>query len=217
MEHKGKRGKTFRLFIRGPNACFTRPEMKVERVSYDVPTPSAMRGVLEAIFWKPAFMWMIERIDVLNPIRWETVRRNEVGNRASPRSAYLIIEDNRQQRSSLILKNVAYVVYAYQELTGKQCEGNDLGKLMGMFERRAAKGQCFHRPYLGTREFAVEEFRLLDEKENLEPIGESRDLGWMLYDLDFSKPKRPVPLFFHPHLENGSLTVPHPESPEVKR
>ena len=99
-----QRGKTFRLYIRGPNACFTRPEMKVERVSYEVPTPSAMRGVLEAIFWKPAFRWVIERIDVLLPIRFETIRRNEVGNRMSPRSGHLVIEKERQQRAALVPK-----------------------------------------------------------------------------------------------------------------
>ena len=213
-----QRGKTFRLYIRGSNACFTRSEMKVERVSYEVPTPSAMRGVLEAIFWKPAFRWVIERIDVLRPIRWETVRRNEVGNRISTRSPYLLIEENRQQRNALILKDVAYVVHAHQELTGKESEGNDLNKLSAMFERRASKGQYFHHPYLGTREFAVEEFRLLSDDETASsPVPVDKDLGWMLYDLDFSNPKNPVPLFFHAKLEQGSLRIPDPRSEEVKR
>ena len=213
-----QKGKTFQLYIRGPNACFTRPEMKVERVSYEVPTPSAMRGVLEAIFWKPAFRWVIERIDVLQPIRWETVRRNEVGNRISTRSPYLLIEENRQQRNALILKDVAYVVHAHQELTGKEPEGNDLNKLSAMFERRASKGQYFHHPYLGTREFAVEEFRLLLNNETApDPIPIDKDLGWMLYDLDFSNPKNPVPLFFHARLEQGILHIPNPRSEEVKR
>jgi len=213
-----KRGKTFRLYIRGPNACFTRPEMKVERVSYEVPTPSAMRGVLEAIFWKPSFRWVIERIEVLRPIRWETVRRNEVGNRISPRSAYLLIEENRQQRNALILKDVAYVIHAHQELTGKEPEGNNLKKLSEMFERRASKGQYFHHPYLGTREFAVEEFRLIREEETSPtPLPIDKDLGWMLYDLDFSNPKKPVPLFFQAKLQRGILHVPHPDSEEVKR
>ncbi len=213
-----QKGKTFRLYIRGPNACFTRPEMKVERVSYEVPTPSAMRGVLEAIFWKPAFRWVIERIDVLRPIRWETVRRNEVGNRISPRSPYLLIEENRQQRNALILKDVAYVVHAHQELTGKESEGNDLNKLSSMFERRASKGQYFHHPYLGTREFAVEEFRLLpDDEIATTPIPIDKDLGWMLYDLDFSNPKKPMPLFFHAKLKQGILHIPDPRSEEVKR
>lgn len=213
-----QKGKTFRLYIRGPNACFTRPEMKVERVSYEVPTPSAMRGVLESIFWKPAFRWVIERIDVLRPIRWETVRRNEVGNRISTRSPYLLIEENRQQRNALILKDVAYIVYAHQELTGKEPEGNDLNKLSAMFERRASKGQYFHHPYLGTREFAVEEFRLLlDDKMAPTPIPVDKDLGWMLYDLDFSNPKNPIPLFFHARLKQGVLRIPDPWSEEVKR
>ncbi len=212
-----QRGKTFRLYIRGPNACFTRPEMKVERVSYEVPTPSAMRGILEAIFWKPAFRWVIERIDVLKPIRWETIRRNEIGTTQSPRSNYLIVEERRQQRASLVLKDVAYIVHAHQELTNKEPEGNDIKKLMAMFERRAGKGQCFHRPYLGTREFAVTDFRLLEAGETIEPIDQSKDLGWMLYDLDFSNPKNPQPLFFHAVMENGSVCVPPPGSEEVKR
>ncbi len=213
-----QKGKTFRLYIRGPNACFTRPEMKVERVSYEVPTPSAMRGVLESIFWKPAFRWVIERIDVLRPIRWETVRRNEVGNRISTRSPYLLIEENRQQRNALILKDVAYIVYAHQELTGKEPEGNDLNKLSVMFERRASKGQYFHHPYLGTREFAVEEFRLLSDDETVpDPLPFDKDLGWMLYDLDFSNPKNPIPLFFHAKLQQGILRIPDPRSEEVKR
>lgn len=212
-----QQGKTFRLYIRGPSACFTRPEMKVERVTYEVPTPSAMRGVLEAIFWKPAFRWIIERIDVLEPISFETIRRNEVGNRISPRSGYLLIEKERQQRAALVLKDVAYVIYAHQELTGKEPEGNDIKKLEAIFERRAKKGQYFHHPYLGTREFALSEFRLLKEGEKLQPIQESKDLGWMLYDLDFSQPKNPQPLFFNAKLQEGVLRVPHPHSEEVKR
>ena len=212
-----QRGKTFRLYIRGPNACFTRPEMKVERVSYEVPTPSAMRGVLEAIFWKPAFRWVIERIDILKPIRWETIRRNEIGTTQSPRSDYLIIEERRQQRAALVLKDVAYIIHAHQELTGKEREGNDLKKLSAMFERRADKGQCFHRPYLGTREFAVADFRLMEPDEEVKPIPQSKDLGWMLYDLDFTHPKNPQPLFFHAVMEHGTVSVPPPESEEVKR
>ena len=212
-----QRGKTFRLYIRGPNACFTRPEMKVERVSYEVPTPSAMRGVLEAIFWKPAFRWVVESLDIMEPIKWETIRRNEIGTTQSPRSEHILIEDRRQQRASLILKDVAYVIHAHQELTGKQSEGNDLKKLTAMFERRAGKGQYFHHPYLGTREFAVSEFRLLQESEIVSPIEQSRDLGWMLYDLDFSNPKKPQPLFFHAKMEKGTVKIPPLESREVKR
>ena len=211
------RSKTFRLYIRGPNACFTRPEMKVERVSYEVPTPSAVRGILEAIFWKPAFRWVIERIDILRPIGWETIRRNEIATTQSPRSSHLIVEEKRQQRSALVLKDVAYVIYAHQELSGQEPEGNDIPKLSAMFERRASKGQCFHRPYLGTREFSVEEFRLLDEGETITPETITKDLGWMLYDLDFSNPKSPRPMFFHAFVESGSLHVPPPTSSEVKR
>jgi len=221
-----QKGKTFQLYIRGPNACFTRPEMKVERVSYEVPTPSAMRGVLEAIFWKPAFRWVIERIDVLRPIRWETVKRNEITKKASPKTKPIYIDEendrkqriNREIRNALVLKDVAYVIHAHQELTGKEPEGNDLSKLSAMFERRASKGQYFHHPYLGTREFAVEELGLLSEGETPPtPVPIDKDLGWMLYDLDFSNPKNPVPLFFHAKLEQGILRVPDPRSEEVKR
>ena len=221
-----QRGKTFRLYIRGPNACFTRPEMKVERVSYEVPTPSAMRGVMEAIFWKPAFRWVIERIDVLRPIRWETVKRNEITKKASLKTKPIYIDEendrkqriNREIRNSLVLHDVAYIVHAHQELTGKEPKGNNLKKLSEMFERRASKGQYFHHPYLGTREFAVEEFRLLlDDETAPTPIPIDKDLGWMLYDLDFFNPKNPVPLFFYARLQQGILHVPDPRSEEVKR
>jgi len=212
-----KRGKSFRLYIRGENACFSRPEFKVERVSYEVPTPSAMRGVLEAIYWKPCFRWVIERIDILKPIKFETIRRNELKSKASPRSKYLNIEDNRQQRQALILKDVAYIIYAHQELTDKEIEGNNLNKIESIFYRRATKGQYFHHPYLGVREFAISEFRLLEDNKSLKPIELDKELGWMLYDLDFRNPKNITPLYFNAYLKKGSIKVPHPSSKEVKR
>lgn len=209
--------KPFRLRVSGPNACFTRPEMKVERVSYDMMTPSAARGILEAILWKPAMRWRVLQIDVLNRVRWESVRRNEVGGVipvASVKTAMkrgsgrlgLVIEDDRQQRAGLLLRDVAYVIHTEIELTDRAGEDETLVKFEEMFRRRAAKGQCFHRPYLGCREFAAD-FELLDPDAPLpEPLSETRDLGWMLYDMDYSGPE-PMPQFFHAQLVHGRLNL----------
>jgi len=158
MDMSSTRSRTLRFKVWGDNACFTRPEMKVERVSYDVMTPSAARGVLEAILWKPAIRWQVERIDVLKPIRWESVRRNEVGSVMSPRSDGLFIEDNRQQRAGLFLRDVAYTIHAWFEMTVPPDERNNVIKFQEMFICRAAKGKCFNQPYLGTREFSASFF-----------------------------------------------------------
>lgn len=247
--------KPFCLEVWGDYACFTRPEMKVERVSYDVPTPSAVRAVFEAIFWKPAVRWQVSRIEVLSPFKWMSVRRNEVGAVMSPRGTGLFIEDNRQQRAGLFLRDVRYRFYAVLEyvpiaqrrqnkfcavpetlwddeekklleeeirLFDNGCDAyhNDEtpGKYLAMFERRARKGQCFTQPYLGCREFSCH-FRLVDDpdREELKPIAESRDLGFMLYDLDFSNPDDPQPMFFRAKLENGMIHLPPRDSEEVKR
>lgn len=209
----------------GERACFTRPEMKVERVSYDVITPSAARGVLEAVLWKPQMRWIVERIDVLKPIRKATVRRNEVGQKASVdnllsvmagRSARLgiDIEETRQQRAAVILRDVDYLVHARIELTERAGSDDPVAKFVEMFRRRAAAGQCFHRPYLGTREFAAE--ISLVEAGPPGPIADDRNLGWMLYDIDYSGQK-PTPLFFEATLVAGSLAVPDPNSPDLRR
>jgi CRISPR-associated protein Cas5d len=214
-----------RLRVWGEHACFTRPEMKVERVSYDVMTPSAARGVLEAVFWKPQMRWFVERIDVLKPIRKASVRRNEVGARASVdnllaamagRAARLGIdvEEERQQRAAVILREVDYLIHARIGLTERAGSDDPLAKYVEMFRRRAAAGQCFHRPCLGTREFAAE-FALV-ETDAPAPIAETRDLGWMLYDIDYVR-ARPAPLFFPARLEAGSLAVPPPHSPELRQ
>jgi CRISPR-associated protein Cas5d len=227
MNGNGKRSAPFRLKVCGRNACFTRPEMKVERVSYDVMTPSAARGVLEAILWKPAIRWTVERIDVLAPIRWESVRRNEVGSVMSPRSNGIFIEDQRQQRAGLFLRDVAYTIYARLELTAKAGAEDNLTKFQEMFLRRAEKGQCFHRPYLGCREFAAD-FTLIRQEEPLpKPIDVSRDLGWMLYDIqhDNRADKNHVhcctefcrPSFFRAELSNGVLLVPSTGDGEVRQ
>lgn len=210
-----KRSRTLRLKVWGRNACFTRPEMKVERVSYDVMTPSAARGVLEAILWKPAIRWHVTQIDVLEPIRWESVRRNEVGTVMSPRTDGLFIEDNRQQRAGLFLRDVAYTVHAYFEFTEKAGQEENIPKFEDMFLRRAEKGQCFHRPYLGCREFGAD-FEPVGECSTPPPVDISKDLGWMLYDMDFGG-KKPMPRFFRASLEKGVLKVPPYDSKEVKR
>lgn len=219
--------KTYCLEVRGDFACFTRPEMKVERVSYDVITPSAARAIFEAILWKPAVRWRVRRIEVLRPIRWISLRRNEIGAVASTRSALeamragtgslgLFVEQKRQQRASLFLRDVAYRLYASLEVGPCPGEGNTLAKFMSMFERRAGIGQCFNQPYLGCREFAAD-FRLVDaEREPSAPIEETRDLGWMLYDLDFADPAAPAPRFFRARLERGTVRVPAWESTEVR-
>ena len=227
MNANGTRSAPFRLKVWGENACFTRPEMKGERVSYDVMTPSAARGVLEAILWKPAIRWLVERIDVLAPIRWESVRRNEVCSVMSSRTDGLFIEDQRQQRAGLFLRNVSYTIHARFEMTEKGGPEDTVTKFQEMFLRRAERGQCFHRPYLGCREFAAD-FALIRRDEALpEPIAESRDLGWMLHDIqhDSRADKNHVhfctegcrPSFFRAMLEDGVMWVPSPGGKEVRR
>ena len=196
----------FRLKVWCSNACFTRPEMKVERVSYDVMTPSAARGILEAILWKPAIVWKVTQIDVLNPIKWESVRRNEVGAVMSPRTSGLFIEDQRQQRAGLFLRDVAYTIHACFELTDKAGTEDTVVKFTEMFLRRAEKGQCFHRPYLGCREFSAEFEPVFFDQLLPEPFPVSQDLGWMLYDMDF-RGKEPLPRFFRASLDNGRMKI----------
>ena len=216
-----------RLLVSGDFACFTRPEMKVERVSYDAMTPSAARGILEAIHWKPAIRWIVEAIHVLKPIRFQSIRRNEVGHKApvaSIRKAMnsgdigdlvLLVDEDRQQRAATVLVDVAYVIEARFELTAKAGAGDNEGKHLDSFNRRARKGQCFHQPCLGTREFPAR-FRLIEPGEPLPPaIGETRDLGFMLYDIDHGGDRNS--LFFRARLENGVMRVPAPDSPEIRR
>ena len=209
---------SFCLEVSGPYACFTRPEMKVERVSYDVMTPSAARAVFEAILWKPAVRWRIRRIEVLRPIRWINLRRNEVSAVASTRNAQqvmnggsaplgLFIEDERQQRAGLFLRDVAYRVHGVMDMVGEDARGNP-AKYTEMFRRRASKGQCVNQPYLGCREFSAD-FRLVDDPSSAAAaINETRELGWMLHDLDFSKPSDPQPRFFNAQMRHGVVDVP---------
>lgn len=217
-----------KLLVSGDYACFTRPEMKVERVSYDVMTPSAARGILEAIHWKPAIRWVIEAIHVLKPIHFQSIRRNEVGKKApagnireamnagSIANLSLIVEDERQQRAATVLADVAYVIEAHFEPTEKWGKDDNEGKHLDTFNRRARKGQCFHQPCLGAREFAAR-FELIEPGAALrEAIGETRDLGFMLYDINHAAPERPS-LFFRAQLVNGVMRVPEPNSPEIRR
>lgn len=230
--------KQFCIEVWGDYACFTRPEMKVERVSYDVITPSAARAVFEAIFWKPAIQWKVRKIEVLKPIRWISVRRNEVGKLMSPQSKQIFIEEDRQQRAGLFLRDVAYRLYAemefinpknrkYKETPDKlkdQEEETILkstenpGKYNAMFERRAKKGQCFIQPYLGCREFSSN-FKLIKNPENEKkrPIDDTRDLGFMLYDMDFTNETDPLPMFFRAQLNHGIIEVPPIDSEEVRK
>ncbi len=217
-----------RLQVSGKHACFSRPEMKVERVSYDVMTPSAARGIHEAIHWKPAIRWVIDAIHVLKPIRFQSIRRNEVGskipvravktamNRGKLEGLGLRVDEDRQQRSSTVLVDVAYVIGAHFELTSRADASDNEGKHLDVFNRRAARGQCFHQPCLGTREFAAN-FELLSPQEPLpQAIDCDRDLGYMLWDIDHSAPGRPS-LFFRAQLLHGILKVPPPQSPEIRR
>ena len=210
-----------RLHIEGEHALFTRPEMKVERVSYDVITPSAARGIVEAIYWKPAIRWVIDRIQVLNEIRFDTIRRNEVASKipaSSARSAMKkgtleglvnCVDEGRQQRAASVLKDVAYVIEAHFELTDKAEEGDSIGKHLDIFNRRARKGQCFQMPCLGVREFPAN-FTLLKDgdpaRESHESLIAEKDLGWMLHDLDFKNAM--TPRFFRASIKDGWIDIP---------
>lgn len=195
-----------KLRVWGDYALFTRLEMKVERVSYDVMTPSAARGILEAIYWKPAIRWIVDRIHVLKPIQFENIRRNELSNKVSVSAKIMregnqpvcqYIEDDRQQRASMVLKDVEYVIEAHFELTG--ADDADPGKHLAIFERRARKGQCFHRPYFGCREFPVN-FEWCDVVPESKLTGE-QNLGFMLHDIDFAKEM--TPHFFRAVMHSG--------------
>ena len=214
-----------KLRVWGDYACFTRPEMKVERVSYDVMTPSAARGILEAIHWKPAIRWVIDKIHVLRPIKFDNVRRNEVSSKIpkpNPTTAmrdkkplYFLVDDggNRQQRASTLLRDVEYVIEAHFEMTDKAGAEDNEGKHLDIFRRRAGKGQFFHQPSLGCREFPASFELIEDDVPSSCYAGQSRDLGYMLLDIDFGNGM--TPLFFRATMENGIISPPSPLSMEV--
>jgi len=210
-----------KLHVWGERACFTRPEMKVERVSYDVITPSAARGLLEAIHWKPAIAWVVDRVHVLRPIRFQSLLRNEVGSKIPVRSAGramrssnlgnlgLAASGDRQRRATLLLVDVAYLIEAHFVLTSRAEPDDTPAKHAAMFARRAAAGQCFHRPCLGTREFPAN-FALVPEgaslpESKLPERDRGRDLGWMLHDIDYANGN--VARYFRARLDNGVLDV----------
>ena len=219
--------KEYCIEVWGDMACFTRPELKVERVSYDVITPSAARAIFDAIFWKPAIKWQVTKIEVLSPIKWTSIRRNEVGAVASLQKDQIFIEDARQQKNSLLLKDVRYRLYATlvyippKERKGEsRTAGPDEnpGKYQAMFERRASKGQCFNQPYLGTREFSAS-FKLIknDAEKIIQPINEDRDLGIMLYDMDFTNSEDIQAMYYRANMKKGVIIVPPFNSEEVLR
>lgn len=204
----------------GARACFTRPELHTERASYDVMTPSAARGILEAVYWKPAIRWVIDGITVLNPIRFESIRRNEVGSKLSYASAkkawkngnpiYQSASDDRQQRNTLYLRDVDYLIEAHFEMTSKAGSEDTPEKHYNIALRRLRTGQWFHHPCFGVREFPAEVSLL----EDGDPIPKSyyaaepeRQLGLMLYDLDFSNPSHPEPVFFRATMNGGRLDL----------
>lgn len=237
----------FCLELSAPLACFTRPEMKVERVSYEVITPSAARACFEAILWKPRIRWLVRRIEVLKPVKWANIKRNEIANviavgvieDAMNSGAGMLaqyVDEERQQRAALLLRDVAYRIHAEMEFLPHRHAYRRLGdsrdvaltpqddetlqKYAEMFMRRARKGQCVNQPYLGTREFAAA-FRLVEdpqeERARRPPIDETRELGYMLYDLDYSDPLDPQPMFFKARLVQGVVEVPPWNAPEVKK
>lgn len=206
--------RAFCLEVQGELACFTRPEMKVERVSYDVITPSAARAMFDAIFWKPAIRWQVRRIDVLAPIRWTNLRRNEVASvvptssvqqamKAGRGALALYADEDRQQRAALLLRDVVYRLHADLVVRDDRNDPAPPLKFYEIFERRAAKGQCVNQPYLGCREFAARWRMVEDGGSGSSPIAETRDLGWMLHDMDFTNPGDPQPRFFHARMVHG--------------
>ncbi|AEF93427.1 CRISPR-associated protein Cas5 family [Desulfotomaculum nigrificans CO-1-SRB] len=209
-------GYGIKLKVWGDYACFSRPEMKVERVSYDVMTPSAARGILEAIHWKPAIRWVVDRIHILNAFKFENIRRNEVGTKipagtvktamkGQPVMLCQYASNERQQRATLLLKDVAYVIEAHFEMTDKAGPTDTEEKHYNMFLRRARTGQCFHRPYLGCREFPAH-FELLEGENPISVHRGEKDLGWMLLDIDYKNNMEPH--FFRAVMQDGVVTVP---------
>ena len=205
-----------KMEVWGDRALFTRPEMKVERVSYDVPTPSAARGIIEAIYYHPGLTWKIDRIYILNPISFTNVRRNEVDAKiltsdlksaalGNGKQLYIATADHIQQRAAMMLRDVRYVIEAHFEMTEKASPSDNPGKFQDIIKRRLKRGQCFAQPYLGCRECTAH-FSLWEGSE-IESIPETRDLGYMLYDMDYTNPENIVPMFFRARMVNGVVDV----------
>lgn len=224
---KKKRGPTLSLRAKGPLAIFTRPELKTERVSYEVPTPSAVRGIFEAICWKPAIQWHVERIYVLNEISFTSMKRNELNSKSIMPSKQMMdggmrefthgiyginVESVRAQRNTVALRNVDYQFEAFFTLTERAGAGDNIYKFVDMFTRRVKKGQHFHQPYFGCRE-CIAEIHPPIEKPEERTISISKELGIMLWDIYFGsgKKQKNMPLFFKAKMENGEIEIPlHP-------
>ncbi len=218
---------SIRLEVWGDYACFTRPEMKTERVSYDVMTPSAARGLLEAVYWHPGMRWVIDRVRVCAPIRFTNLRRNEVKATINARSVRTVMERGKgelwlaapeeiQQRAAMLLRDVRYVIEAHFDLIDKAAPGDNPGKFQDIMRRRVERGQFYHQPCFGCREFPAH-FRACEELPPCpEELKGERDLGYVLWDMDYSDPENIVPLFFRAKLKDGVLEVPTRDSGEVK-
>ena len=211
----------------GEYACFTRPEMKTERVSYDCMTPSAARGLLESIFWHPGLRYVIDRIHVCAPICFTNIRRNEVKDTISARRVktvmergagelYLAAPESIQQRAAMVLRDVHYVIDAHFDMTKNAAPSDNPGKFQDIIKRRLERGQCYSMPYFGTREFSAHFRRCTELPPCPEELKGTRDLGWMLWDMDYSDPQNITPKFFRASLVDGVMTVPAPESMEVR-
>lgn len=204
-----------KMEVWGEYACFSRPELKVERVSYDVPTPSAARGMLESVYYHPGLKWHIDRIYVLNPIRFVNLRRNEVKSKVLASSilseingrpgSYIDRNADIQQRAAMMLRDVHYVIEAHFDMTDQAAPSDNPGKFQDIIKRRLRRGQCFHQPYLGCRECTAH-FQLW-EGETIPAISESRDFGLMLFDMDYSDIKNIQPMFFWARMENGVIDL----------
>lgn len=210
-------GYGIKIEVWGEYALFSRPEMKVERVSYDVITPSAARGLVESVYFKPAIRWYIDKIHVCKPIAFTNVRRNEVKSKLSVSNARAAMEGKGavnpiytsadiQQRASLLLKDVKYIIEAHFELTESAGETDTVEKHYNIALRRFRNGQCFHQPYFGCREFPAN-FRLCEEGEAREPLKEDKDFGYMLYDMDFSNQEDIRPMFFRAVMKEGTIDL----------
>ena len=203
----------------GDYALFSRPELKVERYSYDIITPSAARGILEAIYWHPGMRWIIDKIYVKNPIQFTSVRRNEVKSKilasnvlqvynGADKPLYISTKEDIVQRASQLLCNVSYTIEAHFEMTEKANASDNPGKFKDIIMRRLRKGECFHMPYLGCREFPAN-FALCEEEEihtAYEVVAE-KDLGLMLYDMDYSDPENIQPMFFRAVMRHGVVDL----------
>ncbi len=205
-----------KIEVWGKDACFTRPEMKTERVSYDVITPSAARGIVESIYYHPGLRWRIDRIHVLSPIRFTNLRRNEVKDKilssnalqaanGTAKEPYIITSKSIQQRAALMLQDVHYVIEAHFDMTENAMPSDNPGKFQDIIKRRIRRGQCYSQPYFGCRECTAH-VRLWSEGE-IPTISETRDLGWMLYDMDYSDPENIEPMFFRAQMVNGVIDL----------